>query len=63
MARPLHETYELYLSDGVEPPRFEALTCPPDADLFTRVRLILEDRNLISIEVRRLGTHMFTVRA
>ena len=63
MAQPLHETYELYLSDGVEPPRFEALTCAPDADLFTVVRRILAERKLNSIEVRRLGTHVFTVSA
>jgi len=61
LAQALHQTYELYLSDGVGPPRFEPLTCPPEADVFTVVRRMLAERKLSSIEVRRLGTHLFTV--
>lgn len=63
MARTLHQTYELYLDDGEGPARFEPLTCPADSDVFAIVRDMLIERKLESIEVHRLGAHVFTVAA
>ncbi|HVN01903.1 MAG TPA: hypothetical protein VMT68_17015 [Caulobacteraceae bacterium] len=59
----MHYTYELYLSDGGGPARFEPLTCPRDTDVIGVVRDIIAERRLKTVEVHRLGKYLFTVAA
>ncbi len=63
MRGPLHQTYELYLDDGKGAPQFLPLTCPPDTDLFAAVGDILRERRVRSIEVRRAGDYLFTLKS
>jgi hypothetical protein len=58
-----HQTYELYLDDGGDAPRFEALTCPSPIDLLPAVRRLIEQRKLQAVEVRCAGVPLFTVHA
>jgi hypothetical protein len=61
---PLLLTYELYLRAAEQDePRFEALTSTSDGDAMAAVRQMIRERNLRSVEVRRLGTHLFTLAA
>lgn len=62
MRAPLHQTYEFYVTAGGGEPAFEAVTCPPDADVFEVARKMLRERGVTSIEVRQLGEHLFEVR-
>jgi len=57
----LRLTFELYLDAGDGAPVFEALTCADEVELLGVMRRMLEQRQLASIEARRLGEHVVTV--
>lgn len=59
----LHQTYELYLEPQEGSTRLEVLTCPNEVELLATVQDLLAERNLKSVEVRRFGSHLFTVSA
>ena len=59
--RPLHLTYELYLKGQDGKVAFEALTCPLNEDVLAVAQRLLVARGLRSVEVRRLGEHLYTI--
>ena len=60
---PLHQTYELYLEPQEGSPRLEVVTCQTEVELLSTVQDMITERNLLSVEVRRFGAHLFTVSA
>lgn len=60
---PLHQTYELYLEQEDGSPRLEIVTCPNEVELISVVQGMIEERRLRAVEVRRFGSHLFTVTA
>lgn len=58
---PLHQTYELYLEPEEGSPRLEVVTCANEVDLLATVQDMIAERQLRSVEVRRFGSHLFTV--
>jgi hypothetical protein len=59
----LHQTYELYLEPEDGAPRLEVITCPDEVELLSAVQDMIAQRGLRSVEVRRFGSHLFTVTA
>ncbi len=60
----LLRTYELYLRrEESETPRFEPLACYSDYEAMAAARQLLNAQQSGSIEVRRLGEHLFTLTA
>lgn len=61
MAKPLHQTYELYLTSKDGGTHFEPLTLAPGEDVREIVGRRFDD-DLNAIEVRRAGMHLFSLR-
>jgi len=59
----LHQTYELYIEPEDGSPHLEVITCPDEVDLLSAVQEMIAQRALRSVEVRRFGSHLFTVTA
>ena len=59
----MYQTYELYLLDaGQGPPRFEPHTCRTPVQVLQKARELLEtDVQLMAVEVRFAGEHLFTL--
>jgi hypothetical protein len=58
----MYQTYELYLSEGADSPRFEPLTAQTAVQAMQRARDLLENNAAIaSIEVWLAGEHLFTL--
>jgi hypothetical protein len=55
------QTYELYLEDDEGERRFDTLLCPTVAEILPRVRELIAQQNLASVEVRVGGQHLFTI--
>lgn len=55
-------TYELYIDEGSDEPRFEPLICSDHQEAISAVRQIIEDRGLRAVEVRLMGEVLFTLR-
>jgi hypothetical protein len=57
----MRQTYELYLEDDRGERRFETLLCGTVAEVLPAVRKLIAERNLVAVEVRVAGQHLFTV--
>ena len=58
----MHQTYELYLRDGVQETRFQPLTCRTASQVMEKLReLLASDASIASVEVRLAGQHLFTL--
>jgi len=59
----MHHTFELYLQDqGAAAPRFQPLTCVTAGEVMHRARRLLEEEGeVVSVEVRLAGEHLFTL--
>lgn len=60
-ALSLRHTYELYLHQGDEPPRFEALTCADEVELLAAMRRLIAERSLSAVEAWRLGEQVMVL--
>ncbi len=57
----MRQTYELYLEDEDGERRFETLLSGTVAEVLPAVRQLIAERNLVAIEVRIAGQHLFTL--
>jgi hypothetical protein len=55
------QTYELYLEDEEGERRFDTILCRSLAEILPRVRELIAERNLASVEVRVAGQILFTI--
>ncbi len=57
------QTYELFLQTPQGERRFEPVTCRTPAEALRTARLRLEDEQIVGVEVRLAGEHLFTLEA
>jgi hypothetical protein len=55
------QTYELYLEDEEGERRFDTILCRSLAEILPKVRELIAERNLASVEVRVAGQVLFTI--
>ena len=55
------QTYELYLEDEEGERRFDTILCRSLAEILPKVRELIAERNLASVEVRVAGQILFTI--
>ena len=63
MLGAMYQTYELYLRESADgPPRFRPLTCKTASDAMRMAReLLADEQEVVLVEVRLAGEHLFTV--
>ena len=54
-------TYEFYIESKDREPRFVPVMCESELELEHQARTILAQEHATSVEVRRLGEHLFTL--
>ena len=57
----MQRTYELYVAQKHEPPRFVAVPGDSIRDIMSKARVILAEEDADSIEVREQGQLLFTL--
>lgn len=56
------QTFELYVDEGDGKPRFEPLLCESPQEAVSAVRHMISARRLASVQVRFMGSVLFTLQ-